>query len=49
MVDIDVKLCKKVKKFRMLYSVAGLWACPKPPNVHSDNFSLFDQGIVLNF
>ena len=44
MVDIDVKLCKRVSKFKMLGSKAGSWACPKPPNF------VFTTGqIVLKF
>ena len=45
MVDMDVKLCKRVSKFKMSVSKAGPRACPKLPN---DYFSLTTEGIVLN-
>ena len=48
-VDIDVKLYKKVSKFKMLDSKAGPWACPKPPKYCLDYFSLTAGRIVHTF
>ena len=33
MVNMDVKLCKRVSKFKMSDSKAGLLARPKPPKI----------------
>ena len=46
MVDIGVKLCKKVSKFKMLDSKAGV---PKNTEILSRNISLTTEGIVLRF
>ena len=29
MIDMDMKFCKKISKFKMTDSKAGSWACPK--------------------
>ena len=42
MVNMDVKLCKRLSKFKMSGSKDGPPACP-------DYFSLTTEGIVLNF
>ena len=47
MVDMDVKLCNRVSKFKMLDSEAGKRACQKPPKFDPDYFSLSTEGIVL--
>ena len=41
MVDMDVKLCKMVSKFKMLDSKIGLRPCPKTPKFCPDYFSLY--------
>ena len=46
---MDVKLFKRVSKFKMSDSKAGLWACPKPPKFCLDFFSLTFGRIVLKF
>ena len=46
---MDVKLCMRVSKFKMLDSKAGWWACPKPPKFSLDIFSLTTGRIVLKF
>ena len=40
MVNMDVKLCKRVSKFKMSDSKAGLLARPKPPKICPDYISL---------
>ena len=47
MVDMDLKLCNRVSKFKMLHSIAGQRACPKTPKFCLDYFSQNFQGIVL--
>ena len=47
MIDIKVKLCKRVSKFKMLGSKAGPLACPKSPKLCPDYFSLTTEVIVL--
>ena len=49
MVDMDVKLCKKVSKFKILDSKAGPGACPKPLKFCPENILLATEGIVLRF
>ena len=46
---MDVKLCKRVSKFKMSASKAGRWACPKPTKFCLDYFSLTTKRIVLKF
>ena len=46
---MDVKLCKRVSKFKMSASKAGRRACPKPPKFCLDYFSLTTKRIVLKF
>ena len=48
MVDMDVKLCKMVSKFKMSDSKAGPRACPKPPKF-CPYFSLTTEVLVLIF
>ena len=45
---MDVKLCNRVSKFKMLDSKAGTQAFPKLPKVCRDYFLLTSEGIVLN-
>ena len=49
MVYMDVKLCNRVSKFKMLDSKAGPRVCPKLPTFCSDYFSLTVEGIILIF
>ena len=49
MVDMDVKLCNRVLKFKMSDSKAGPGACLKTAKLFPDYFSLSTEGIVLNF
>ena len=49
MVDMDMKLCNRVSKFKMSDSRAGLWAWPKPPELCTDFLSLTTEGIVVIF
>ena len=49
MIDMKVKLCKRVSKLKMLGSKASPLACPKPPKLCPDYFSLTTEVIVLNF
>ena len=49
MVYMDVKLCNRVSKFKMLDSKAGPRVCPKLPTFYPDYFSLTVEGIVLIF
>ena len=46
---MDVKLCKRVSKFRMSDFKAGPQACPKPLKFCPDYISLTSEGIVLIF
>ena len=46
MVYMDVKLCKRVPKFKMSDSKAGPRACPEPQKFCSDYFSITTEGIV---
>ena len=47
MVDMIVKLCERVSKFKMMDSKADTWACPKPQKFCLDYISLTTEGIVL--
>ena len=49
MVDMDVKLCKRVSKSKMSDSKAGPRACPKPPKFCQDYFLLTTEVIVVFF
>ena len=45
---MDVKLCNKVSKSKLLESKAGPWACPKPPNLCPDYCPLTTLCAVIN-
>ena len=49
MLDMDVKLCNRVSKFKMSDSKAGPQAFPKLPKFCRDYFLLTTEGIVLIF
>ena len=49
MVDMGMKLCNGVSKFKMSDSKTDPWACPKSAKFCLDYFSLTTQGIVLIF
>ena len=49
MVYMDVKLCNRVSKFKMLDFKAGPRACSKPPTFCPDYFSLTIEGIAMIF
>ena len=49
LVDMEVKLCNRVSKFKISDSKASPQACPKPPKFCPDYSSLTTEGIVLIF
>ena len=49
MVDMDVKMCKRLSKFKMSDSKAGPLACPKTPKICADYISLTIGLIVEKF
>ena len=49
MVDMDVNLCKRVSKFKMLGLKSWPTREPKTAKICTDYFPLTTEGIVLNF
>ena len=49
MIDMDMKLCKRVSKFKMADSRAPTGACRNPPIFCPDTFSITTGRIVLKF